>query len=239
MSTVRELLTDSLQLLNIVAVGESVSPEQMNSALRTANDMLSIWTLKSTLVFHMPRMIFPLTPNKGVYTLGPGGDWDMPRPDKVDSAAFRESASGQLLERPVFLQTDLEYRSLHRRQTQSTWVTLMYLDDAYPLINASLYPVPTTAAEIILYPWEPLTKFSNLDMEIEYPTGYEAAIKYNLAIWIAPAYEITVSREITEVARVSKNALENNNTPIEELQCDPRLFYQRMGRYDRVARTYY
>ena len=184
-------------------------------------------------------MIFPLTPNKGTYTLGPGGDWDMPRPDKVDSAAFRETSSGQELERPVFLQTDLEYRSIHRRETQSSWVTLMYLDDAYPLINASLYPVPTKASDIILYPWEPLTKFASLDMELAYPTGYEAAIKYNLAIWIAPAYEIAVSQEIAAIARQGRNALENNNTPIEELQSDWRLFYQRMGRYDRVARTYY
>ena len=239
MSSVRDLLTESLQLLNIVAVGESVRPELINNALRTANHMLSIWTLKSTLVFHMPRVIFPLTPGKGTYTLGPGGDWDMRRPDKVDSAAFRETSSGQTLERPVILQPDLEYRSIHRRTTQSTWVTLMYLDDAFPLINASLYPVPTKASDIILYPWEPLAKFDSLDQVLEYPTGYEAAILYNVAIWIAPSYEITVSAEIEAIARDSRNTLHNNNTPIEELQCDHRLFYQRMGRYDRVARTYY
>jgi len=236
MSTVRELLTDSLQLLNIVAVGEPVRASLINSALRTANDMLEIWTLKSTLVFHMPRLLFPLTPNKATYTLGTGGDWDTPRPDRVDSAAFRETSTS--LERPISLQTDLQFRSIRQRTTTSTWISVLYLDDDFPLITATVYPVPTVANEIILYSWEQLTKFKTLDEEIAYPTGYEAAIKYNVAIWIAPSYEITVSPEVAGIANIAKAALENNNTPVEEMLSDPRLFARRSGRYDRLARSY-
>ena len=222
MATVRDLITRTLRTLGATAQGEIPTADEAEDARLSANEMLEMWSLESLMVFHMPEVIQTLVPGKSTYTWGPGGDWDLARPDRVDSVTFRFVSSGAKW--PVTILTDLQHRTIPVPQTTSTVTWYIYFDDDFPVLNATVYPVPTEANELFLYPWQSLGSFPSLDTVIAFPTGYAAALRYNLAEWLAPEYEIDVlPPRLASLAAQSKRVLKTNNSPREVMSLDSRL----------------
>ncbi len=79
-TTGREVIADALGALGIYAPGEAVSADNNDVGFRRLNNMLSAWATQSLTIPVVVREIFPLTANLGVYTIGPGGDFDTTRP---------------------------------------------------------------------------------------------------------------------------------------------------------------
>jgi len=222
MATVRDLITRTLRTLGATAQGELPTADEAEDARQSANEMLEMWSLESLMVFTMPEVIQTLVPGKATYTWGPGGDWDLARPDRVDSVSFRFVSSGRKV--PVTILTDLQHRAVPLPQTTNSLVWYIYFDDAFPVLTATVYPVPTVADELFLYPWESLGSFPSLDTTIAFPTGYAAALRYNLAEWLAPEYEVDVfPPKLARLAAQTKRVIKTNNSPREVMLLDSRL----------------
>lgn len=222
MATVRDLITRSMRTLGATAVGELPTPEEAESAREIANELLEMWSLESLMVFHMPEIVQTLVPGKSIYTWGPGGDWDLARPNRVDSVTFRFASSGTKW--PVTILTDLQHRTIPVPQTTSSVAWYIYFDDAFPVLNATVYPVPTEANELFLYPWEALQRFPSLDTVIAFPPGYLGALRYNLAEWLAPEHEVDVlPPRLALLAQQTKRVIKTNNSPREVMSLDSRL----------------
>lgn len=219
--TVRTLVTNSLRSINVIASGETPTDTEAEDTRVSLNEMLEVWNLESLMVYTMPREELDLTPGKGTYTLGTGGDWDIPRPIKVDSAAFHDVTAN--IDIPVTILTDLQFRAIpHKAATGATqyWI---YFDDAYPLQNATVYPVPSVQNKILLYPWYQLTQMPNLDTQIDFPPGYAAALRYNLALWVAHEYGAPVPQTVAMLAQETKRRIKAANTRLEEMGFDPAI----------------
>lgn len=86
--TFRSLATDAYEDLGVVQPGEVPEPALLQAALRRANQMLGAWSLQPLTIPVVAREVFPITANLGVYTMGPGGNFDTSRPAGLSGAAL-------------------------------------------------------------------------------------------------------------------------------------------------------
>ncbi len=79
-TTALQLLTASFSDCGIIAANESLEAATAQDGLRRLNRMVSGWQTQFGTVLAVERTIFPLTANQQTYTIGPGGDFNVPRP---------------------------------------------------------------------------------------------------------------------------------------------------------------
>lgn len=79
-TTGRDLVTRSFQNLQIAAAGEPLTADMLADGLARVNHMLAGWQTQSLTVMAVERQIFNLVSNKQTYTIGLGGDFNVPRP---------------------------------------------------------------------------------------------------------------------------------------------------------------
>lgn len=83
MPTVRDLVTDSLRLIGVIASGETPSASEMSDSVRSLRRMLQTMSIQGLLASPDDREVFLTTPGKSQYTFGPTGDFNTSKPSKV------------------------------------------------------------------------------------------------------------------------------------------------------------
>jgi hypothetical protein len=80
--------------IEVFQPGESIPPADASDALAEMNSMLGSWALQPLTKPVQVREVFPLTSDLGVYSIGPGGDFDTQRPDALSGAAILLNSQG-------------------------------------------------------------------------------------------------------------------------------------------------
>lgn len=93
-TTALEILTGAFETLGVTAPGETISTAMTTDALRRLNLMMSSLRLQPLTQPVQSREVFPLTADLGVYTIGPGGDFDTTRPTALLGAAILLNSQG-------------------------------------------------------------------------------------------------------------------------------------------------
>lgn len=235
--TVYDLITESFMDLGVLADGEAPSASQAQGALRKLNNMLDAWNMESLMVYGSQSYVFPLVTSQGTYTIGTGGDFNMPRPNKITGVYLRDVAlpPQTQLDLPVTLLTEMEYQNVAFKAQQSTLPYYAYVDNSYPLSTISINPVPSTSQFSLVIWVDGLFSGLTLYQNFLLPPGYKRAITANLAIELAPQYEQEPSAITYQIATSGKDAIRANNLQSNTLSLDPRLtsswFDIRQGRY--------
>lgn len=220
-----QLIEGSLRLIGVLAEGESLSANGANDALDSFNAMLDSWSNESLIVFPDLREVFALS-SVGLsqtYTWGTGGTLNSSRPMRVKKALIQLSSATTPTEIPVELLTMEEYASVILKTLQSNFPLYAYIDDAYPTRNVNVWPVPTDSTNsLVFYSTKPLTQAS-LNVALSLPPGYLRALRYNLAIELAPEYGKVIPDPVTAIAIESKAAVKRNNTKPRYLVVDSAL----------------
>lgn len=84
----RTLCTDALMDLGILAANETPDAADIQFAFRALNRMVNGWQAQSLTVPAVQRTVLPIIANQQTYTIGPGGDFDLPRPVKLQGAGL-------------------------------------------------------------------------------------------------------------------------------------------------------
>lgn len=208
--TVGDLLKSSLRLIGAVAVGETPSNDEMKDALSALNTMLDGWSTHRLTVYATTQESLALTAGDYEYTIGSSGDLNTTKPVQILSAFTRDS-SGQ--DYPVKVYTDRErYNAIIDKDATGRPEEILYIP-SHPLGYLYTYPASDTAYTLYIESLKPLSALSGYTTEISLPTGYERALKYNLAVELAPEFGVSVSPEVAAIASVSYKAIANVNTP--------------------------
>lgn len=231
--TGRDLLSASLRLLGVLASGESMEAQEATDGLASINRMLASWSNEGLMIFAETQES-PITLSSGVatVTMGAGGTVTT-RPQEIIRAVLR---AGQTDYAMRILTLD-EYARIPVKSTQSSIPYWLYDDGGYPQRTLTLYPVPSTGNQLILWTKEQLSTIATLDTVLSFPPGYEEAIIYNGAIRLAPEYGKTVTPEIADVARASKAAIKRLNSREQLLRVDSALVGP--GRFNILTGEYY
>lgn len=206
--TAADLIKGSLRLIGAIATGETPSADEQSDALVVLNDMLESWSIDGLLVYQRVRENFALVPSQQTYTMGVSGNFNTSRPTRIVEAGIEINGN----EIPVYIMNEQEWRDIGIKSLQSTIPQRLYTDGSYPLENVNLWPIPSAANNLILYSLKPLTSFTSTSNTVSLPPGYSRALRYNLALELAPEFGKAPSVVIASIASESKADIKRQNT---------------------------
>ncbi len=92
--TATRLIRDSYGDLGVLGLDEGLDAGLAQDALRRLNALINTWRTQSLTVLTIERHVFPIVANKQTYTIGPGGDFNVPRPQSINGAGLWLNALG-------------------------------------------------------------------------------------------------------------------------------------------------
>lgn len=219
-TTVRDLIKGSMRLISAIATGETPSSDELNDGLFSLNSMLDSWSTESLFIYATQKETFQLIPGKQTYTMGTGGDFATTRPQKIQMAFVELLGTSPTSELALDILTLDQWANIVTKNIQSTLPTKLYAEYTNPLCTVNIFPAPATANNLNIYSWKPFSKFATLNDAIALPPGYERAIRYSLALEIAPEYGKQVSPDVQASAVNSKAAIKRMNIKPELMVCE-------------------
>ena len=237
MSTVRDLLSDALLLLGVQDPSEAMSADVAAVCLRRLNAMLNTWSAQSLMVYTSNRVVLPLTIGQAAYTLGTGGDLNTPRPVWFTLASVIPTASAPTLEIPVDILDDAQWQDVSIKTISSNFPLQIHPRGDYPMNTIDVWPVPTAACSLVLYPPQQLGSFTSLDTVVSLPAAYEEAITYNFAPRIASIFGAATPPDVARIAMISLDAVRAQNLQTPLLRVDSSMCGNGSGPSDQAVRS--
>ena len=218
MATVLGLITRCLKDAGVIGVGQTASAEDANDAFDKLNAMLGQFSLRRWLMYQLVDTAFTSTGAQS-YSIGPGCNFNVPRPDRIEAAFCRQLSSPQTVDWPLgIIEAHEDYNRIALKTLGSLPGSVFY-DSGYPTGTLYFWPVPTAGMyELHVLTKLPLTAFTSLTQTIVLPPEYEEALVYNLAIRLRPAYQMAPDPTITQLAKAALNTIKNANVQMPRLQ---------------------
>lgn len=222
MASALDLISSSLRLVNVLASGETCPIDMANDGLDVLNDMIDSWNAMRLAIYTTRIDDFPLVLNKQSYTLGTGGDFDIPRPPQIDGM------SAILLNNPLNpVEVPITMFSVDQWQSQipvkvvaGTFPIICYDDGAFPLRTLNMWPIPSVGGNNVrIYGWQALPA-QTLAGKVAFPPGYAQAFRYNLAVLLAAEFAAEVSAVVADTAVKSLGRVKVMNMPDLTMKSD-------------------
>ncbi len=208
MTTALELITSSMRLATILASGETPNADEAVDGLKSLNDILENWSLENLAVWQTDNLTANLVAGQASYTIGPGGDFvTTVRPARIGLSYT--SVTGA--DFPMTQWGLEEYNSVAVKTVGGIPQRFVYLNE-YPLGQIILYPVPAAPISTISLAVDRMLSFPvSLVTVLSFPPGYEKALRFNLAMNLAPEYGVEPPPSVGAIATSSKADLKRAN----------------------------
>lgn len=227
---VQDLVTSALRLIDRrmnlqghLAPGRTANSDVLTAGMNALNEMLDSFNTDRLFIYTITQAAYTFTsPFKQTYSIGPSGaDFTATRPVKIERANIVNLANPSLPAlSPLELISDAEWAALQVRAVSTSIPEKLYCDYAFPNANLNFYPYPSVANQVELHTWNALSQFVNLTDTFSLPPGYWEALRYNLALRLAPELGGVVAAGVPELAAQSLARIESLNAPSPTLVCD-------------------
>lgn len=216
-NTVIDLINQSVRLLNINAVGDTLPAAEAEEALDILNMMLGQWQNDGLNIYYEATGLYDMTANDNVYTIGKGAgaDFDAVRPLKILHAFTRLSTGTNLIDYPMEEITTAQYQNFPNKTITTQYPNYFLYQPTWPNATITLFPISTMTLKLGLTMQAQLGTFTTYNDALSLPPGYLQALRYNLAVNLAPQYGRVGSSGfvlIEQKARESLAAIESTNT---------------------------
>lgn len=187
-SSALDIIKGALKLINVLAQGETPSSEEASDGLKALNGIVASWNNQRLMLYAVKNVTGTLNAGQNPHTVGDGGDIDIDRPLRIEKAFVR--IAGQINPIDYILEQDdnNRYQEYAVKYTEVSYPTRFYFEPSYPLAKFYTYPKCGQNLELHLSVWMQITEFTSLVAETELPPDYENALKYQLAIDLAPQF---------------------------------------------------
>lgn len=219
MTTPNDIIKLSLKTAGVIGIGETPSAEDTNDAFTILNFMMAQWSRKRWLVYHLLDIAFVSTGALS-YTVGPGQQFNVTRPDRLEAAYFRQTIPSQpnQIDYPLELIESRETYSQIALKSLTSFPNYIWYDSDFPI--GFVYPWPLPQAniyEVHIIVKETLQKFTNLAQPVVLPDEYFAAIYYNLTARLYPQYRLPADPVVIGLAKDGLAVLRGSNAQIPRL----------------------
>lgn len=243
-TTALQLATLAYRDIGVLSQGQSISSYQSQEALTRLNTFVDSLGAQPQSMPFVARLTFPLVSGQGTeaapYTIGPGGDFDTPRPLRLNGAGLilnglPEGPNTVEIPRGVF--TDDGYEATQIKALQNSFPTCVLYRPTFSagLGTIILWPVPNTSQNALaLYIQQPIAQFADLSTAYYFPYGYAEMFEYNLALRLARSNGVPLSTlpDIVDAARQSLMEIKRGNLKLTDLPQDPALTHSPRGGYN-------
>jgi hypothetical protein len=212
--TAGDQINRALRLLGVLAEGETPSAATSQDALIALQQMTDSWNTERLSVFSTQDQVFlwPAGVGNQTRTLGPTGNFVGLRPILIDDATYFRDP-GTNVSFGVKLINQQQYNGIAVKTVTSTYPQVMFVNNTFPDVTMTIYPVPTRELEWHFVSVEELSNPATLATELYFPPGYLRAFTYNLAMEIAPEFGVEPSPQVQRIAMTSKRNLKRINNP--------------------------
>lgn len=202
MSTVSDLIHSSMRLIGAIAAGETLETTELNDAFVSLNQMLSSWNTEGASLVSRKRT---------VVSVFSGNSYVLPeRPVKIDAASTSISGVDSALE--IVDAAGWESIPVPEKQMQSIFIRRLYCDYAFPSSTVYLWPTPRMSGTLEIWVYVTVPPFADLSSVIGLPDGYEAGLRWNLALNLAPEYGRPIDPSVAQLAQNFKASLVQLNS---------------------------
>lgn len=195
MTTARTIIKRALQQNGVLTKGESPTGDEASDGLASLNDLIASWSNDSLLVYARMLESFPIVSGQQSYTIGIGGNFNTERPLQIVEAYLRLNT----VDYQLSIINDVTFDGIILKDIQSAIPEALLYETSYPLGKISLFPIPT-AGTLFLRTEKQLTQIASLDTELQFPPGWERALRYSLAIELAGEYGQPVNEALYMMA---------------------------------------
>lgn len=198
---VSELIASAMRLIGTLASGETPSTEESTDVFAALNQMLEAWSTEQTNLYLVRQGVQALQNGTASYALAQ-------RPLLIRDACM---VTAQGLRLPVEILNSPKWAALLERAQAAQVVRALYCDYGYPSATLYVSPVPNAGGSIEYHFWTALAAFATQQDQISFPPGYVQALRYNLAVQIAPEFGMQADPAVAAIAGQSKAALQKLN----------------------------
>lgn len=228
LTTPQEQIAFGLRAIGVLGVGQTALPEDFSDAFAALNGMIAGWNAKRWLVYHLVDVSVTTT-GQTSYTVGPGGDYNVARPTRLEAAYIRQFINNapNFVDYPLTILQSREDYSNIALKTMGTWPVAIFYDSDFPLGSAFPWPVPNGQVpvpppaifELHLILKATLRQFDSYVQSINLPDEYTEAIWTNLAIRLAAIYPGSSLPEATlGLAKASLETIRTANAQIPRME---------------------
>lgn len=232
-TTVLAVITDALLALGVVGEENAPTAGQAQLGLRTLNRLVDGWVTNRLLQYAMAKATITMTASQSTYTVGPGGDVDIPRPVNFETTGFTctfvDPTTNPAIEYPLYQLTIDAYQAIVQKTYESTYPQNYWFNPAYseadPQGTLTFWPVPNVGyLQLNVYYATQYGPYAITD-SISMPQGYERFFVSNLAVELEQYYPaVRVSDALRRIAAESKGDVERMNLQMTELDVDVALW---------------
>lgn len=241
--SVVNLINGSLRLIGQMgAPGRQAAQEQLTEVLQSLQMFMDARNVMRNSIFSMTDVVYPLSANQYIYTIGPGGDFNGPRPQAIKRANLIYQTSPQELRLPIEVIDVDQWAAIQVPNIPAAIPLKLYYDFGYSasaptgLGTIYLWPGPQGTYSLELFQWSALNSALSYADTLYMPPGYAKAIMYGLALDIMPLYpkRLTAEKEerIQRIADETWKWIESFNSPTPITQIDPALISKRNNNFN-------
>lgn len=236
MTTARQLIGDAHRLLGLVASGNALPESDYQDNLRAFNQMIDSWNTERLSVFNTIDQTFLWPAGEITRHLGPTGEFVGLRPVALDDSTYYRDPSTNVSFGIKFINQQ-QYDGIAVKTVTSTYPQVMWINMEYPNISMTIYPKPTRVLEWHFISVQELDQPASLTTDLTFPPGYLRAFRYNLALELAPEFNVEPSAQVKRIAMTSKRDLKRQNNP-DDVMSMPYAIVATRQRFNVYAGNY-
>lgn len=207
--TPAELIPRAFQRASILGSDQTLSAADLDTGFYVLNEMIDAWSIEKLYLYELVTLTAPAVNGKAAYTLGPGGDFDVTRPPSIDQLIYTNGS----IDYEVTQTTVEQYAAIPYKQTIGIPSAFAY-EPAMPAGVMSVYPIPIAGGTLKVKTHQLLTQFSTINQVVQFPPGYQAALRHALAVALCGEYQVTPSAELMRSAQNAKRAIGRANVRV-------------------------
>lgn len=217
MVTARNIIKKAMQKGGILIKSEDPADDEANDALDTLNMIMDSISNDALNIYARTWENFTLGTGTLNYTIGPGGDFNTIRPMQIVDCYLQSG----LITYDMTVIPDEAYDSITYK-TLTGIPEFLNFDNAYPLANIKLYPVPSTGYQLFLLSEKAVQNFPTLDTVMVLPNGWARFLIYSLAIELAPDYNQPVDPVVVGLAKEAMGKIKIGVARVRTMDAYPR-----------------
>jgi hypothetical protein len=221
-----DLISASLTEIGALSPGEPLRAAELQQGSVILGQMLDAWQADRLYVWAMQRILLVPATLKQTYTLGVGGDFNIPRPAKITRYGVVNLGNPQQpLELALDSLTEAQWSTIPVKNIASALPKRIWDDQQFPLRNLNFWPVPNVQVNFTVYQWSAISTWPDYVTDVTFPPGYLEAIRYSLALRLAPSFGAAaqVTPLLVQLATSALNRIKTMNAPLIDLKCEPML----------------
>lgn len=214
--TVSDLIIAAIQ--RVTSGGDLPSPDDVTMALARLNDLIDAWKIEGLTTWTITRTTWALT-SAATYSVGATGTIAIDRPINGQSLDFGllDNNVSPAFERRMINYTDDQYHSVGFKALTAPYPQGFYYNPTTPTGTISPWPIPTAAnLSGVIYAPAPAGEVGLSDT-LALPQGYRRFYRDNLAVEIAPDFDLQPSPVLLQSAIDSKALVKRANVRLGEL----------------------